>query len=208
MTETQVGGAERLLREVLGAARRDPSGARARRRRRRPRRHPHPCTTQSLRRTVVERRDTVPLDDALRTELTAPHGKVPRTWLTPLLVSGDPRLVVPALRWGVRQAAQQYALLRIWERTGPNAVRTLLDDRAVRGPGTASAACSTARLLAYPGGAARRTDAPPEARTVLEDLFRSRLGTNPAAWHRVAQRLSGLDPEWSPVSTVEALLAD
>ncbi|MFC9396857.1 hypothetical protein ACFTWS_27345 [Streptomyces sp. NPDC057027] len=72
-------------------------------------------------------------------------------------------------------------------------------------------ATPAARLLAYLGGAARRTDAPPEAaeaRTVLADLLHSGLGTNPAAWHRVAQRLSGLDPEWNPVSTVEALLAD
>ncbi|MFI1712544.1 hypothetical protein [Streptomyces litmocidini] len=90
----------------------------------------NPRTTQSLRRTVAERLDTVPLDDGLRTELTAPHGRVPRTWLAPLLATGDPRLVVPALRWGVRQVAQQYALLRIWERTGPDAVRALLDDPA------------------------------------------------------------------------------
>ncbi|MFF5406846.1 hypothetical protein ACFY8K_00115 [Streptomyces misionensis] len=90
----------------------------------------NPRTTQSLRRTIVERLDTVPLDDALRAELTAPGGQVPRTWLTPLLGSGDPQLVVPALRCGVRQVAQQYALLRIWERTGPDAVHTLLDDPA------------------------------------------------------------------------------
>ncbi|WP_158822182.1 hypothetical protein [Streptomyces sp. NRRL F-5727] len=86
----------------------------------------NPRTTQSLRRTIAERFDTVPLDDTLRAELTAPHGEVPRTWLTPLLGCGDPRLVVPALRWGVRQVAQEYALLRIWERTGPEAVRALL----------------------------------------------------------------------------------
>ncbi|WP_143659824.1 hypothetical protein [Streptomyces pharetrae] len=88
----------------------------------------NPRTTQSLRRTVVERLDTVPLDNALRAELTAPNGQVPRTWLTPLLGSGDPHLVVPALRCGVRRVAQQYALLRIWERTGPDAVRAVLDD--------------------------------------------------------------------------------
>ncbi|MFF9001162.1 hypothetical protein ACF1GW_28765 [Streptomyces achromogenes] len=90
----------------------------------------NPRTTQSLRRTIVARLDTVPLDNALRAELTAPHGQVPRTWLAPLLGSGDPQLVVPALRWGVRQVAQQYALLRIWERTGPDAVRALLGDPA------------------------------------------------------------------------------
>ncbi|MBA9051080.1 hypothetical protein [Streptomyces murinus] len=90
----------------------------------------NPRATQSLRRTIVERVDTVPLDDALRAELTAPHGQVPRTWLAPLLGSGDPRLVVPALRCDVRQVAQQYAPLRVWERSGPGAVRAVLDDPA------------------------------------------------------------------------------
>ncbi|QLJ03057.1 hypothetical protein HZZ00_20095 [Streptomyces sp. NEAU-sy36] len=90
----------------------------------------NPRTTQSLRRTIVERLDAVPLDDTLRAELTAPGGQVPRTWLAPLLGSGDPRLVVPALRCGVRQVAQQYALLRLWERTGPDAVHALLGDPA------------------------------------------------------------------------------
>ncbi|TWV55417.1 hypothetical protein FRZ03_07745 [Streptomyces misionensis] len=71
-------------------------------------------------------------------------------------------------------------------------------------------AAPAAWLLSYLGSAARRTDAPPEAadaRTLLADLVRSRLGTDRAAWHRVAERLTGLDPEWDPVSTVEALLA-
>ncbi|MET8506586.1 hypothetical protein ABZV60_18315 [Streptomyces sp. NPDC004787] len=87
----------------------------------------NPRTTPSLRRTIADRIDTLPLDETLRAELTAPHGRVPRTWLAPLLGSGDPALVLPALRWGVRRTAQQYALLRIWERSGPDAVRTLLD---------------------------------------------------------------------------------
>ncbi|MFF9198341.1 hypothetical protein ACF09L_24310 [Streptomyces sp. NPDC014779] len=87
----------------------------------------NPRTTPSLRRTIADRFDTVPLDDTLRAELTAPHGRAPRTWLAPLLGSGDPALVLPALRWGVRRTAQQYALLRIWERSGPDAVRALLD---------------------------------------------------------------------------------
>ncbi|MGM9335839.1 hypothetical protein [Streptomyces murinus] len=90
----------------------------------------NPRTTQSLRRTIVKRAETVPLYDVLRAELTAPHGQVPRTWLAPLLGSGDPRLVVPALRCDVRQVAQQYALLRVWERSGPGAVRAVLDDPA------------------------------------------------------------------------------
>ncbi|MFI6878201.1 hypothetical protein ACIBL6_32645 [Streptomyces sp. NPDC050400] len=88
--------------------------------------------TPSLRRTVVDRFDRVPLDDTLRAELTAPHADVPRTWAVPLLGSGDPSLVVLALRWGVRQVAQQYALVRIWERAGADAVRALLDDPRAR----------------------------------------------------------------------------
>ncbi|MFF8600055.1 hypothetical protein ACF065_25160 [Streptomyces sp. NPDC015232] len=87
----------------------------------------NPRTTPSLRRTIAERIYTVPLDDTLRAELTAPHGRVPRSWLAPLLCTGDPALVLPALRCGVRRTAQQYALLRIWERGGPDAVRALLD---------------------------------------------------------------------------------
>jgi hypothetical protein len=71
-------------------------------------------------------------------------------------------------------------------------------------------AAPAARLLAYLGAAARRTDAPPEAaeaRALLADLVRTELGTDPAAWDRVARRLTGLDPEWNPNTTAEALLA-
>ncbi|MFH9613934.1 hypothetical protein ACH4MM_09395 [Streptomyces pratensis] len=91
----------------------------------------NPRTTQSLRRTVAHRLSTVPMDDTLRMELTSPRGDVPRTWLAPLLGSGDPQLVASALRSGVRQIVQQYALLRVWECTGPRAVRALLDDPSV-----------------------------------------------------------------------------
>ncbi|GGU80912.1 hypothetical protein GCM10010275_14660 [Streptomyces litmocidini] len=112
----------------------------------------NPRTTQSLRRTVAERLDTVPLDDGLRTELTAPHGRVPRTWLAPLLATGDPQLVVPALRWGVRQVAQQHALLRIWERTGPEAVRALLDDPAAAARLNRAVVDTVTEALAAPDG--------------------------------------------------------
>ncbi|MFF0745944.1 hypothetical protein ACFYVL_36685 [Streptomyces sp. NPDC004111] len=94
----------------------------------------NPRATPSLRRTVAHRLDTVPLDETLRAELTAPRGDVPRTWLAPLLGSGDPSLVAAALRSGVRQVAEQYALLRVWERCGPSAVRALLAAGAVSGP--------------------------------------------------------------------------
>ncbi|MFF5158438.1 hypothetical protein ACFY3N_19765 [Streptomyces sp. NPDC000348] len=112
----------------------------------------NPRTTQSLRRTIAERLDTVPLDDALRAELTAPHGRAPRTWLAPLLGSGDPQLVVPALRWGVRQVAQRYALLRIWERTGPDAVRALLDDPAATAWLSRAVVDTVTEALAAPDG--------------------------------------------------------
>ncbi|TQK86227.1 hypothetical protein FB563_6335 [Streptomyces puniciscabiei] len=112
----------------------------------------NPRTTQSLRRTVVDRIDTVPLDTALRAELTAPHGQVPRTWLAPLLGSGDPQLVVPALRSGVRQVAQQYALLTIWERTGPDAVRALLNDPAAAAWLSRAVVDTVTQALAAPNG--------------------------------------------------------
>ncbi len=70
-------------------------------------------------------------------------------------------------------------------------------------------AAPAAWLLAYLGAAARRTDAPPqaaEARTAVAGLVRAGLGTDEAAWARAAARLAGLDPEWDPLSPVEALL--
>ncbi|MGW1893939.1 hypothetical protein ACWCP6_27345 [Streptomyces sp. NPDC002004] len=90
-----------------------------------------PRATQSLRRALAHRLDSVPMDETLRAELTDPSGDPPRTWLAPLLGSGDPQLVARALTVGPRGVAQQYALVRVWERTGPGAVRTLLDDRTV-----------------------------------------------------------------------------
>ncbi|WP_405453941.1 hypothetical protein OG350_36215 [Streptomyces achromogenes] len=112
----------------------------------------NPRTTQSLRRTIAARLDTVPLDTALRAELTVPNGQVPRTWLAPLLGSGDPQLVVPALRWGVRQVAQQYALLRIWERSGPDAVRALLADPAATAWLSRATVDTVTEALAAPDG--------------------------------------------------------
>ncbi|WP_436952714.1 hypothetical protein [Streptomyces sp. SudanB182_2057] len=142
----------------------------------------NPRTTQSLRRTIAERLDTVPLDNALRAELTAPHGQVPRTWLAPLLGSGDPQLVVPALRCGVRQVAQRYALLRVWERTGPDAVRALLHDPAATAwlsPATLDAV--TEALAAPDGDGPRRLRAqgePYEDPTRLPALLATARGTS------------------------------
>ncbi|MFF5475616.1 hypothetical protein [Streptomyces achromogenes] len=78
------------------------------------------------------------------------------------------------------------------------------------GADLARLAAPAARLLAYLGAAARRTDALPEiaeARALLAGLVRTGLGTDPAAWHGVARRLTDLDPEWNPITTAEALLA-
>lgn len=88
--------------------------------------------TPSLRRTLAHRLDEVPMDAALRAELTDPAREVPRTWLAPLLGCGDPQLVGRALAAvEVRGVAQQYALVRVWERAGADAVRALLADRNV-----------------------------------------------------------------------------
>ncbi|SEF50036.1 hypothetical protein SAMN05216223_101132 [Actinacidiphila yanglinensis] len=91
----------------------------------------NPRATPSLRRTLAHRLDAVPMDEALRAELADPGSGVPRTWLVPLLGSGDPQLVARALGSGVRAVAQQYALVRVWERGGPEAVRALLGDPGV-----------------------------------------------------------------------------
>ncbi|WP_256106539.1 hypothetical protein [Streptomyces sp. ODS05-4] len=112
----------------------------------------NPRATPSLRRAIVARLDTVPLDEALRAELTAPHGRVPRSRLAPLLCSGDPQLVVAALRQGARQAAQQYALLRVWERSGPDAVRALLADPAAAARISGPVAAAVTAALAAPDG--------------------------------------------------------
>lgn len=91
----------------------------------------NPRATHSLRRALARRLDTVPMDPALRAELTDPRADVPRTWLAPLLCSGDPELTARALGAGARGVAQRYALARVWERGGPEALRGLLDDPAV-----------------------------------------------------------------------------
>ncbi|MEU2670101.1 hypothetical protein ABZ622_14745 [Streptomyces sp. NPDC007164] len=116
----------------------------------------NPRTTASLRRAIARRTGTVPLDGALLAELTAPQGDVPHSWLAPLLGSGDPQLVGLALRVGFRQAAQQYALLRIWERSGPAAVRALLDDPAAAPWLSRAVVTTVTEALSDTGGDARR----------------------------------------------------
>ncbi|MFF1556159.1 hypothetical protein [Streptomyces sp. NPDC058279] len=70
-------------------------------------------------------------------------------------------------------------------------------------------AAPAALMLAYLAGAARRTDAPEQARaalTALTDLVAGHLGTDPQAWRRVTDRLTGRDPGWDHLSPVAALL--
>ncbi|WP_371675064.1 hypothetical protein [Streptomyces sp. NBC_01276] len=92
----------------------------------------NPRCTPSLRRTLAHRLDRVPMDADLRAELTDPAGYPPATWLTPLLGSGDPQLTVRALLLHTgRGAVVRYALVRVWECSGPAAVRTVLDEPAL-----------------------------------------------------------------------------
>ncbi|MFF3951895.1 hypothetical protein ACFYY1_01675 [Streptomyces sp. NPDC001890] len=141
----------------------------------------NPRTTSSLRRTIAHGTDTVPLDDALLAELTAPHGDVPLSWLAPLLGSGDPQLVGLALRVGFRQVAQQYALLRVWERSGPDAVRALLDDPAAAWLSQAVVTTVTEALADAGGGAPHRLRAecePYEDPARLPALLATARGTS------------------------------
>ncbi|WP_158939569.1 hypothetical protein [Streptomyces sp. NRRL S-87] len=111
----------------------------------------NPRATQTLRRTLAGRLDDVPMDEGLYAELTDPAGELPSTWLAPLLVSGDPGLTARAVA-GARGVAQQYALVRVWERTGPDAVRALVDDPAVRAHLTPPVLSRVTRSLAAEDG--------------------------------------------------------
>ncbi|MFG2210225.1 hypothetical protein [Streptomyces sp. NPDC048638] len=85
--------------------------------------------TLSLRRAIASgaprtpgRTEPVPLDPALRAELcTDSHEHL----CAPLVTSGDPPLVRRAWRF-LSGDAQRYAVIRVWERGGPGAVRELL----------------------------------------------------------------------------------
>ncbi|MFD7628238.1 hypothetical protein ACFV7Q_19730 [Streptomyces sp. NPDC059851] len=112
----------------------------------------NPRTTQSLRRTLAQRLHQVPMDAQLYAELTARGTDLPSTWLAPLLVSGDPRLTARALTAEVRGTAQQYALARVWERSGPDGVRTVLDDPDAAARLTRPTASAVAEALAADDG--------------------------------------------------------
>ncbi|WP_166028313.1 hypothetical protein [Streptomyces chilikensis] len=115
----------------------------------------NPRCTPSLRRAITHALDRVPLDAALRTELLSPATDGSRSLTAPLLGCGDPALVARPLRWGVRKVAQRYALLRVWECRGPEAVRALLADAAVMRYVHEEVRADVAAALRAPDGAAR-----------------------------------------------------
>ncbi|WOI60738.1 hypothetical protein [Streptomyces fradiae] len=86
--------------------------------------------TPSLRRAITHAVHCVPLDPGLRAELESPARDGARALTAPLLGCGDPALAARALRWGVRKAAQRYALLRVWECRGADALHAMLADPA------------------------------------------------------------------------------
>ncbi|GAB2590738.1 hypothetical protein GCM10027168_24890 [Streptomyces capparidis] len=139
----------------------------------------NPRCTPSLRRAIALRDPEVPLDPGLREELlTTATG---RTLLAPLLACGDPALAARALTVGQRRVAQRYALLRVWERNGPGAVRRMLADPEVsRYLHTTSVAADVAAALDEPDGAARLRAAgePYEDPATLPRLLAASRGTS------------------------------
>lgn len=142
----------------------------------------NPRCTPSLRRAIADRSHTVPLDPGLRAELLAPVrvDGTGRTRLTPLLGCGDPELVAHALGIGVRKVAQRYALLRVWECWGPDAVRAMLADSATAGHLHSSVVADVTAALGEPDGAAglRARAEPYEDPAELPRLLGSTRGTS------------------------------
>ncbi|MFD0266380.1 hypothetical protein ACFVGY_07275 [Streptomyces sp. NPDC127106] len=144
----------------------------------------NPRATQSLRRTLAQRLDRVPMDERLYAELSARGADLPSTWLAPLLVSGDPQLTARALTVQVRGTAQQYALARVWERSGQDGVRAVLDDPDVATWLTRPVASAVADALAADDGAReglrrlREHGEPYEDPARLPALLTTTRGTN------------------------------
>ncbi|MCP9985909.1 hypothetical protein LUX01_03505 [Streptomyces sudanensis] len=133
--------------------------------------------TPSLRRAIAHAVHRVPLDPALRAELLSPAADGAHSLTAPLLGSGDPELAARALAWGVRRIAQRYALLRVWECRGPDAVRAMLADPAVARHVHADVRADVAAALDEPGGRARlRAEGEPyeDPRTLPRHLSTSR----------------------------------
>ncbi|MFD7326242.1 hypothetical protein ACFV9D_35050 [Streptomyces sp. NPDC059875] len=140
----------------------------------------NPRCTPSLRRIIVHALDRVPLDEGLRAELLSPAARASRSRTAPLLACGDPQLVAQALGWGVRKVAQRYALLRVWECRGADAVRAMLGDPAVVPYVHADVLAEVTAALDVPDGAAllREGVEPYDDPTALPRLLSSSRGTS------------------------------
>ncbi|QKV90786.1 hypothetical protein HUT19_02715 [Streptomyces sp. NA02950] len=86
--------------------------------------------TLTLRRAIASgvprtpgRTEPLPLDARLRAELLASEDKF---LCTPLVTSGDPELVAHAWQLFPTDEMHRFAVVRVWERGGPDAVRTLI----------------------------------------------------------------------------------
>ncbi|MEU8825448.1 hypothetical protein [Streptomyces sp. NPDC048636] len=86
--------------------------------------------TLTLRRAIASgiprtpgRTEPLPLDAGLRAELLASEDKF---LCSPLVTSGDPELVAHAWRLFPTDEMHRFAVVRVWERGGPDAVRTLI----------------------------------------------------------------------------------
>lgn len=107
------------------------------------------------------------------------------------------------------RARARYGLGGMYHCPLPTQLDGLLASGMLTGADLLHVAAPAALMLAYLGGAARRTDAPEQARTALTaltELVATRLGNDPEAWRRVTDRLTGRDPQWEPLSPVAALL--
>lgn len=107
------------------------------------------------------------------------------------------------------RARARYGLGGLYHCPLPNQLDGLLASGMLTGTDLLHEAAPAALMLAYLSGAARRTDAPEQAHAALRaltGLVAARLGSDPQAWRRVTDRLTGRDPAWEPLSPVAALL--
>ncbi|MFV8132682.1 hypothetical protein [Streptomyces syringium] len=140
----------------------------------------NPRCTPSLRRAIAHATHRVPLERGLRAELLSATGDVPRTWHVPLLACGDPELVVKALGRGVRRTTQRYALVRVWELRGPDAVRRMLADPSTTRHLHPDISAEAAAALDEPDGATllRARGEPYEDPATLTRLLATVRGTS------------------------------
>ncbi|MFB0633278.1 hypothetical protein [Streptomyces sp. AB3(2024)] len=108
------------------------------------------------------------------------------------------------------RARTRYGLGGLYHCPLPTQLDGLLASGMLTGTDLLEVAAPAALMLAYLSGATRRTDAPEQAHAALAALtalVATRLGSDPEAWRRVTDRLTGRDPAWEPLSPVAALLA-